>query len=84
VASPAEAEAMAERYRKGPLGYGEAKQALAEAMERHFAPFRERRAALAAQPGLVAATLADGARRARRIAVQTLDAVRRAVGLQAP
>jgi len=44
-------------------------------------PFRAKRAEIAAQPDLVPAVLADGARRARAIAKMTMAEVRSAVRL---
>src|SRR5262249_17981576 len=50
VATPAEQAALAERYRRGGTGYGEAKKLLLEGLERYFGPFRERRKELARDP----------------------------------
>ncbi|MCC5847784.1 MAG: tryptophan--tRNA ligase [Verrucomicrobia bacterium] len=80
-ADAAESDALAERYRAGGMGYGEAKKALAEKFEEHFAPFRERRAALEAEPEKVDAILRDGAERARGAIHPILSHARRAVGL---
>ena len=46
-----------------------------------FRPYRERRAELAEDPGLVDRVLAEGAARARPVARSTLDAVRKAMHL---
>lgn len=81
-ASAEERQAMAERYRKGGTGYGEAKQALYEKIEEHFAPYRARRSALAAQSDQVEHVLARGAERARAVAQQTMADARRLVGLR--
>jgi len=80
-ASPAEREAMAERYRAGQFGYGTAKKALFEAFEAFFAPLRRRRAELAAHPDYVCDVLRKGAERAGAEAEKTLRAARQAVGL---
>ena len=72
---------LAERYRAGGLGYGHAKQALFEVMDRFLAEPRDRYEALAAQPELVAESLAAGAVRARAVASETMDRVRNACGL---
>jgi len=80
-ASPEEREAMAERYRKGGFGYGEAKEALFEAMWSCFAPFREKREQLRNDPAYVESVLRDGAERAREEAGKTLGVARRAMGL---
>jgi tryptophanyl-tRNA synthetase len=81
LATPEEQEALAARYRAGGMGYGEAKKALAEKFEAHFAPLRARREALAADPAAVEATLREGAARARAAARDVLARARRAMGL---
>ncbi len=82
-AAPDERDEMFARARAGGLGYGDVKKDLLERMNAHFAPMRERRAALAARPAEVDDALADGARRARAIARPVLDACRDAAGLGA-
>jgi tryptophanyl-tRNA synthetase len=81
VASPAEAEEMAARFRAGGYGYGEAKKALAGKVVEYFAPFRKRREEFLADPGAVDEILRKGAERARKVARATLDRVWKAVGL---
>ena len=80
-AAPAEKEALAARYRAGGFGYGEAKKLLLEKAVAYFAPYRRRRAEIAAEPGYVEKVLNDGAARARAVARETLDEVKRACGL---
>lgn len=82
LASDAEREELAARYRAGGLGYGEAKKALAAKMDEVFGPFRQRRAELARNPDRVEAVLRRGAERARSEFTRTLKAARRAVGLE--
>ncbi len=82
VASPAELEEMKTRYRAGNYGYGHAKQALFEKLWEYFAPMRERRAELAANPEYVWSILRNGAERAAAEADKTLSKVRQAVGLR--
>ena len=65
-----------------PFGYGEAKAMLLAKIDAYFAPARERRKQLAAQPDVVEAVLQAGARKARAEAQQTLSLVRQAVGMQ--
>ena len=77
-----EVTAMAARYRAGGMGYGEAKKALAEKFEAHFAPFREKRAALEADPAYVDEVLRNGAEKARTTLKPILSHARRAVGLE--
>ncbi len=83
LATPDQQAALAEKYRAGGMGYGEAKKALADLFEAHFAPYREKRAALANDPGYVEDVLQDGARRARKEAAETLQRARQAAGLEA-
>lgn len=76
-----EAARLRERWRAPGLRYDEVKARLADALLERFGPARARRAALAREPTAVRAALADGAVRARRIAVETLADVRPRVGL---
>ncbi|ADK85392.1 tryptophanyl-tRNA synthetase [Desulfarculus baarsii DSM 2075] len=77
----AEREELAQRYRAGGLGYGQVKKELFERMWAYFAPYRDKRAALAADPEEVRRIMAQGAQKARALAMETIDKVRRAVGL---
>jgi len=81
-ADESESAAMAERYRAGGMGYGEAKKALAEKFEAHFEPFRARRAGLESRPDEVEDILRDGAARARAAIQPVLRAARHAIGLE--
>ena len=81
VASDAAREEMAALYRRGGFGYGQVKQALADAAEQYFAEARARRAELAAQPQRITEILADGASRARRKAGEVLARAKKACGL---
>ncbi|MFQ5809404.1 MAG: tryptophan--tRNA ligase, partial [Armatimonadota bacterium] len=81
VAGEEDREAVAERYRSGDIGYGEAKGLLLEAITEYFAPHRERRAELEADPDCVRDVLKAGAERARAEARKTLDRAREAVGV---
>jgi tryptophanyl-tRNA synthetase len=81
-ATPAEAEEMAARYRRGGLGYGEVKKALFEHMWAYFAPFRAKRAELVRNLDYVGEVLRQGGERARAEADKTMAVVRAAVGLR--
>jgi tryptophanyl-tRNA synthetase len=81
-ATEEEKQALAGRYRAGGMGYGEAKKLLLEKINAHFAPARERRKRLAADPDAVEDVLRAGARRARAEAQQTMALVREAVGMK--
>ena len=76
-------DALADRYRAGGMGYGEAKQSLYEAAMEYFAPARERREQLVANADQVEDILQAGAARAREKAREVLDRVRTACGLAA-
>ncbi len=80
-ASPDQVAALADRYRAGGMGYGDAKKALFEILWEFLAPFRARRQELERNPDYVEQVLRAGAEKARREARKTLDAARRAVGL---
>jgi len=81
LAGPEETAQWAERYRQGGMGYGEAKKRVAELFEERFGPTRERRAKLAADAPYVEDVLADGGRRARRVAQTVMEDVRAACGI---
>ena len=76
-----EKAAMAERYRAGGMGYGDAKKALYEKIDVHFARGRERYAALEADPDYVEDVLRAGAQKARAVAREVTDRARQACGL---
>lgn len=82
VASADELKEWENRYRNGGLGYGQAKKRLAELMIDYFGPFRQKRAELENNIDYVRKVLADGAERARAVAVETLEKAREAVGLR--
>jgi tryptophanyl-tRNA synthetase len=63
-------------------GCVECKEWLSRNLDRALAPFRERRAAFAADPEHVEQILGDGAARARAVATETLREVRERVGLR--
>ena len=73
----AEVDDLKARYRAGKVGDVEVKTKLADALNAHLEPIRERRAAVLAQPGP-----SDGdpvrrlAARARAVAAETMERVR--------
>jgi tryptophanyl-tRNA synthetase len=77
--SPQDVEEVQVGCRSGALGCVDCKTLLADHIVSYFEPFRERRAELAARPGIVNEVLAEGAARARPVASATLDAVRAAM-----
>lgn len=74
--------ALAERYRAGGMGYGEAKQQLFELILDHFASARAKRQELLADPGYVEQVLREGAAAAQERMEGVLDRARKAVGLR--
>jgi tryptophanyl-tRNA synthetase len=83
VASPDELTEWESKYRNGGMGYSEAKKRLAELLVDYFKPYRQKRMELENDIGRVKELLADGARRAKAVAAETLGQVRKAVGLGA-
>lgn len=75
--------ALAERYRAGGMGYGEAKQSLYEAAMEYFGEARDRRADLEQRPDDVEQILREGANRARAKAGEVLERAKTACGLSA-
>lgn len=73
--------ALAEKYRAGGMGYGEAKQALYDRAMESFGPAFDRRKQLAADPDTVRDILKEGARKAREKAQEVLQRARAACGL---
>ena len=73
-------ESLAEEY-EGGLAYGEAKKRLLATFLEHFSPLRERREEYAKKTALVDEILAEGARKAKVIAEETMENVRELVGL---
>jgi tryptophanyl-tRNA synthetase len=67
--------------RSAAIGCVDCKKKFAGNLGEYFAPFRERRARFASDPDYVWDVLADGARRAGRIATEVLGEVKAAVGL---
>ena len=82
VASSDELSEWENKYRLGGLGYGQAKKRLAELIIDYFKPFRQKRAELENDMEYVKAVLANGAERAKAVAVETLEKARQAVGLR--
>jgi tryptophanyl-tRNA synthetase len=82
LATPAETDALADRYRAGGLGYGDAKKLVIEQIDRRFAGARDKRRELERQPERVEAALRSGAERAGKVARETMRQVREAVGLR--
>jgi tryptophanyl-tRNA synthetase len=81
VASEADYQQMVADHINGGVGYGDLKKRLLGAVTDYFAPFRERRQEILADPRYVDEVLAHGAEKARTVARAVLARVRDAVGL---
>ncbi len=82
IASEEQYAALCANYRAGNYGYGHAKQALFEAIDAYFGPMRAKREEFAKDPGEVWNILNKGAVKARSVADETMEKVRKAVGLR--
>ncbi|OZI65568.1 tryptophan--tRNA ligase [Bordetella genomosp. 1] len=67
---------------EGGMGWGDAKEALIQRLERDIAPMRERYDALIANPARIEDILQAGADKARKLARPLIQALREAVGLR--
>ncbi len=74
-------EELKQRYLTPGLRYGDVKQELYEVIRDRFAPYREKREELLADPEGLREILAGGADKARRVALKTLRKVRKKTGL---
>jgi tryptophanyl-tRNA synthetase len=83
-ANPEERAALDVAFRKGGVGYGDAKKALLDKVLAYFGPAREKRAELEARPVTVEVVLRDGAARARAATAKLVQAVRDATGIGPP
>lgn len=81
-ASEEEQAELAGRYRAGNFGYGTAKKELLAKINEHFGPMREKRAELENNMDFVEEVLRKGAEKARAQTRITLQAARKAVGLE--
>jgi tryptophanyl-tRNA synthetase len=75
----AEVDDLKARYRAGKVGDVEVKTKLANALNAYLEPIRERRAAVLAKPHELRDILFDGSKRARQVAVDTMERVRDAM-----
>ncbi len=82
LATPEQLEEMAKNLRAGGYGYGDAKKALLAAYHDKFDACSAKREELSRNLDYVNAILKAGAEKAREIALPTLEAARKAVGLR--
>jgi tryptophanyl-tRNA synthetase len=79
--SNSEVEMVNTECRRAGIGCVECKQLYAKNLNASLEPFREKRANLAQKPDAIWQVLAEGEKRARKIAEATMEDVRAAVGL---
>jgi tryptophanyl-tRNA synthetase len=77
-----EVEDLKTRYRTGKVGDVEVKTKLANALNAHLDPIRQRREALLAKPEQLKEILFEGSKRARTIAEGTMERVRDAMKIR--
>jgi tryptophanyl-tRNA synthetase len=82
VADASAADELQGRWLGGAVDEAAMRTLVLDAVQATLAPLRDRRAALARDPGLVEEILVDGTIRAREVAYQTLQRVREAMGLE--
>ena len=80
-ATEVQAAELAERFRAGGMGYGEAKKALLGIVLEHFATARSEREKISADRAYVSDIRKKGALKARAVATDVMDNVRKAVGV---
>ncbi len=81
VFSPGDVDQIAVDCRSADIGCVQCKKLMARNLAAYFAPFRQRRAELAEEPGRVWEILEDGATRASAIASRVIEEVREAIQL---
>jgi len=73
---------MAQKFRGGGYGYGDAKKELFSVLWEHFAPFRKKRDELVRNPDYITVVRKQGAEKARNVISGTMDKVRALVGVK--
>jgi len=79
-ASKVEEGTLADRYQRGGMGWGDAKQALFTLLDSKIAPMREKYNELMLDTSSIDAILAEGSKRARLIAASTIRRLKNAIG----
>src|SRR5258706_4615428 len=77
-----EVDDLKTRYREGKFGDVEVKTKLARALTAHLDPILERRTAILARPDRLKEILFEGSKRARAVAIETMERVRDAVKIK--
>ncbi len=79
--TPTQIKSLQKKCQGGTIGCLECKKILAENISKELAPIRKRRKSFEKKPALVKKILAQGAKKARPIAEQTLKEVKKKIGL---
>lgn len=82
LVSEADLPELKRRYVEGKIGYRESKEILAANLNKFLAPLRERRERVAADGARVTEILAEGAKRARKLASAKMEVVRERIGVR--
>ena len=80
LASEEKVAELAEKYRKGGFGYGDAKKTLLQEILEHFSEAREKYNEFQEKEDYVLEVLNDGAARAKKVAAATLDHAKEKIG----
>ncbi len=80
-ATPEQISALRDRYQAGGMGWGHAKQELFEVMNTHLAPLRQRYTELMLHPEDIHAALIEGGAKARELAAQKINQLRKIIGI---
>lgn len=70
------------RYREGEMGYKESKEIVIDNLKKFIQPIREKRKELAKESGNVYRALEKGAERARPVAREKMERVKKAIGVE--
>lgn len=82
MATPGETKTLADHFRKGGLGYGDAKKMLLQKVIETFGTYSKKRQHYADHPEEVEKILLKGAEKVRPISLETMEKVRKATGLR--
>jgi tryptophanyl-tRNA synthetase len=80
-ATQTEKDDLASKYRGGGFGYGEAKKLLLTKILEYFEPYRKKRIELQKNLSYIGEVLEEGAKKARRLAGETMTQVKEKTGL---
>ncbi|KMQ52646.1 Tryptophanyl-tRNA synthetase [Chitinispirillum alkaliphilum] len=80
-ASKEQSDTMAEKFKAGGYGYGDAKKELFEVLRDYFLPYRQKREELKNNPKFILEIREFGAEKARKAAQETISKVRELLGV---